>query len=121
MLPEVWEASKPGDLMREWRTRAVAKRTIRFQKSAGAPGMPPIRRLTLVGTRAERDPRVRWDTPEGSRAGNEKGRGADSSACAPAGLFGSGGPQHTRPKTLVFYPEELAKYRKKAPESTSRS
>jgi hypothetical protein len=25
MLPEVWEASKPGDLMREWKTRAVAQ------------------------------------------------------------------------------------------------
>ena len=38
MLPEVWEASKPGDLMREWRTRAVAKPTIRFRKSAGTCG-----------------------------------------------------------------------------------
>src|SRR5882672_2079431 len=35
MLPEVWEASKPGDLMWEWKTRTVARPTIRFQKSAG--------------------------------------------------------------------------------------
>ena len=38
MLPEVWEASKPGDQMREWRTRAVAKPTIRFRKSVGTSG-----------------------------------------------------------------------------------
>jgi hypothetical protein len=35
---EEWEALKPGDAMREWRTRTVAKPTIRFRKSAGQSG-----------------------------------------------------------------------------------
>lgn len=55
MLPEGWEASKPGDLMREWKTRTVAQSTIRFRKSAGTYGwhrdapIRRLRRLTLLG------------------------------------------------------------------------
>jgi hypothetical protein len=35
---EIWEALKPGDAMRERRTRTVAKPTIRFRKRAGTSG-----------------------------------------------------------------------------------
>ena len=59
---EEWEALKPGDAMREWRTRTVAKPTIRFRKSAGTSewhqGCRPFAafaRLRGLGIRAERD------------------------------------------------------------------
>ena len=51
MLPEVWEASKPGDLMREWKTRSVAmeKRVPLERRPAEVHGS----RLSLPGLAPE--------------------------------------------------------------------
>src|SRR5205807_155292 len=110
---EIWETLTPGDAMRERKTRNVAKpndpvpKERRYQRMA--QGMPPVRRLrrlTLHGTRAERDLRVR------GRYGSAGVRGREP--CKPGiphnvvTRLGAGGPCSVHRPASVGIPVAIA-------------